>query len=82
MNSRPSRDAMGSAESTAMSPMSTVVPGLRRAVCTKGAYTARMARDTGCVASGRILPRSSRSRSAGATVTLSSAALSITKVLV
>jgi hypothetical protein len=73
---------MGTAESTAITPMSTVVAGLRSATWTKGAYTARIARDTGCVASGRMLPCRSRSRSAGATVTERSAAESMTKVLV
>jgi hypothetical protein len=44
---RPNRGASGSADTTAITPMSTVVTGLRSATCTKGAYTARIARLTG-----------------------------------
>jgi hypothetical protein len=47
MNSRPNRGASGSADTTAITPSSTVVTGLRSATCTKGAYTLRIARLTG-----------------------------------
>jgi hypothetical protein len=82
MNSCPSFGASATAESVAKTPMATVEMGRRKATYTNGRYSLIKKRDTGCLDSGTMRPRISKSRSAGAKVIDNSAAASMTNVLV
>ena len=82
MNSCPSFLVSATAEMIANRPIAIVEMGRLSARYTKGLYRPIMNRDTGCFASGKMRPRIKKSRRAGANVMDSTAAASITNVLV
>jgi len=80
-NSLPRRDTIGRQEIASSPAVTSVIAGRARTKCTSGRYARTSTAVSGLRSSGTTWPRTSRSRSAGASVSVTSAPASTTSVL-